>query len=180
MNVKMSPKLAPPRDIRDLLSYRFAAITTISDRIGQFAISRKCGLTLSQWRALGVINYLGPCALTTLANESFLDKGQTSRVVAGLVAGDLVERFGEVTPDGGRGGLLRLTMKGRRLHKRMLSYSHELSAFLVTAVKPQELEQLMSLLERVHGAVQRRYGEVRGSAKTMALQQAKPMRKRSA
>lgn len=176
----MTSKLAPPGDIRDLLSYRFAAITTIDDRIGQFALSRKFGLTLRQWRTLGVLAYLEPCALTTLANASFLDKGQVSRVVASLVAEALVARLRVVTPDGGRGGLLRLTAKGRQLHNRMLAYIHELNAFLVTALKPREVEQLMSLLKRVHGAVQRRYGEVRGSAKTMALEQATPMRKRSA
>jgi len=177
---RMSSKLAPPGDIRDLPSYRFAAITTVNDRIGQFALSRKFGLSLRQWRTLGVLDYLEPCALTTLANESFLDKGQVSRVVAGLVADALVARLRVVTPDGGRGGLLRLTAKGRQLHNRILAYSHELNAFLVTALKPQEVEQLMSLLERVHGVVQQRYAEVQGSPKTIALEQAKSMPKKAA
>lgn len=176
----MNWKIAPPGDIRDLPSYRFAAITTINDRIGQFAMSSKFGLTLRQWRTLGVIDYLEACALTTLANESFLDKGQVSRVVGGLVADGLVERLRVATPDGGRGGLLRLTAKGRRLHNRILAYSHELNGFLVTDLEPQEVEQLMSLLERVQGAVQRRYDEVQGSAKAMALEQAKSMTKMAA
>jgi DNA-binding MarR family transcriptional regulator len=139
-------------ELRDLLSYRVALLARVNDRVGQAEIQSKFGLTLGEWRVLGVVGYLGEATLRAVARQAFLDEGQVSRSVAALVDRGLVRRHVS-TSDQRRSGL-RLSAAGQRLHSRVLDYARKVNrpaAYGLTAMEHRDLMRLLDkVLDRVH------------------------------
>lgn len=158
-----------PRDVRDLVSFRMAAFTTINDRIGQIVISNRFGMTLREWRTLATIAYLQPALTTTVAHESFLDKAQTSRIIAKLVDDGLVERIGSRGVASSRGGALKLSAKGEKLYPEVLAFAREMNELLLEPLADREIENLLSTLDRLVARANERYLEVQGAIESIAL-----------
>ncbi len=143
---------AAAEELRDLLSYRVALLARVNDRVGQAEIGRKFGITLGQWRVLGVVGYLGEATLRSVARQAFLDEGQVSRSVAALVRRGLIRRL--VNGSDRREKGLRLSAAGKRLHGRVLDYARTVNrpgAYGLTEVEHRDLMRLLDkVLERVH------------------------------
>jgi DNA-binding MarR family transcriptional regulator len=150
-----------PTDVRDLLLYRIARLSTISDRTGQLNISRRFGLNLGAWRVLSVIHALAPVTLTTLAGELYLDKGQLSRSISDLIGSGLVRHAaGQLNR---RQTLLTLTAAGRRLHDRVLAFVIGRNVRMMQFLSAAERRELFRLLDKVMAAVAESYEELFGS-----------------
>jgi DNA-binding MarR family transcriptional regulator len=156
-----SPHAVLDGDVRDLLMYRVARLSTISDRMGQLNISRRFGLTLGAWRVLSVIHAFAPVTLARLAGELYLDKGQLSRLISGLVGDGLVRHAA-----GGqdrRQTQLELTAKGRRLHDRVLAFVTARNAWMMQYLDAHERTALFRLLDKVMTAAAESYEELFGT-----------------
>jgi DNA-binding MarR family transcriptional regulator len=134
-------------DVRDLLMFRIARLSTLGDRMGQLRISRQFGLNLGEWRALGVIHALAPVTLATLAREMYLDKGQLSRSISNLIAGGLVAH--SASRRDRRQTIFALTAEGRRLHGRVLAYVIGRNAQYTRSLASSERAELLRLLDKV-------------------------------
>ena len=147
-----------PRDIRDLLGFRLALLTTISDRKAQAQISAKFGMNLGEWRALGAIKAWGPATLADLARSLYQDKGQLSRTIKSLSQRGLVSSaFG---PQGRRSPIFQLTAEGRRWHDRMLRYAAERNAHLLDALTARERTQIFVILDKLRRTADEAYRAV--------------------
>lgn len=144
---------APPRDIRDVFSYRVALLARINDRDAQNQLVSLHGITLGEWRTVAVIHYLGRCTLGQLAGEGFLDIGQVSRSVTTLVERGLVERA--VDKRDRRAVSLTLSAAGEDLYHQVMVYAAEANADILGVLSPDEQAQLYRLLDRVMDSLRR-------------------------
>lgn len=150
-----SIKTDTPRDIRDLLGFRLALLTTVSDRKAQTQISGRFQMNLGEWRALGAIKAWGPATLAELARALYQDKGQLSRTIKALSQRGLVASV--YGAGGRRSPLFQLTAEGRRWHERMLRYAGERNAHLLESLAPRERAQIFRILDKLTRAAEAAY-----------------------
>jgi DNA-binding MarR family transcriptional regulator len=114
-------------EIRDLLSFKLHRVANLLSRGAELRYRREFGVSLWEWRTIA---FLGrsqePMSLGQLAEAANIDKGQMSRVVAGLTKRRLVLR--EVHPGDGRGIRLTLTRAGRRIYDGLIRAAAERDA----------------------------------------------------
>lgn len=135
----------------DLDRYVPAYVTFIANKWsrGSSAIyRRRFGVGMVEWRLM-VLLAREPWSTAARADEQIgMDKAAVSRSVRAL------ERRGLVTlrPAAGdpRRREMALTRKGRALHDRMAAVALERERRLLGCLEPEEVDQLISLLERVH------------------------------
>lgn len=166
-----------PRDIRDLLGFRLALLTTISDRKAQAQISARFGMNLGEWRALGAIKAWGPATLADLARSLYQDKGQLSRTIKALSQRGLVSSV--YGPQGRRSPIFQLTAEGRRWHERMLRYAGERNAHLLDALAARERTQIFVILDKLRRTADEAYRQVStggGGGKSVASIRTRPQR----
>jgi DNA-binding MarR family transcriptional regulator len=134
-------------EIRDLISFRIHAVANQISRGAALAYRREFGVSLMEWRTLALLGAQSPLSQGELARHGGLDKGQMSRVVAGLVARDLVAR--EPDPADARGVRLALTRAGRRTYEGLIAAANRRNDALAAALAPHEHRQLDRMLERL-------------------------------
>ena len=100
-------------------TYRLHVLHKLTDMQTQRAYETELGMTLSDGRCLSVIGAFGPLSVGDLASKSNLDKGQASRAAQSLVEQSLVEKG--ISHSDGRGVVLTLTPKGRKLYLRVMA-----------------------------------------------------------
>lgn len=116
------------------------------------------GITPERLSALAVVDKCGPLSVTSLADKECVRPATISRMVSALVAEGFVRRA-EDKKDG-RGVLVSLTRKGRRIYQQMQQERHqhlvkalsELSADQLAALRSlaAALERLTLLLDQPH------------------------------
>jgi DNA-binding MarR family transcriptional regulator len=106
-------------EIRDLLSFKLHRVANLLSRGAELRYRREFGVSLWEWRTIALLGRSDePMSLGDLAKEASIDKGQMSRVVAGLAKRRLVLRAAH--PGDGRGVHLTLTKPGRRLYQGLI------------------------------------------------------------
>lgn len=144
----------PVRDIRDLISFRLSNIVAANDRVGQNWAQTKFGLSLNEWRVLGLTYALEPVILSDIKNILHIDKGQLSRIIKSMVE----RRYLRSDPrsDNQRFTELRMTARGRALHQKMLTYSTQRNRTVVEDLTQHEASELFRLLEKLRTGIDRR------------------------
>ena len=90
------------------------------------------------------------CMLSSIAQDTELDKGQLSRAVKTLAErGLLVSR---VNSDDHRQNLLKLTEAGRAQYDKILPVMQKRQSDLTSGFSKQDMDTLMSLLDRLERA----------------------------
>lgn len=134
-------------DARDLFSFQLQRLAGLSSRIASLSIGPRYNLTVREWRALAVLDYLQEAPLQLLANHSGLLKSQMSRVVSGLIERGLISR--SENPQDGRSILLRLTGEGREMVARILADSEHRNEAMLASLSPEERLRLQASLQAV-------------------------------
>lgn len=117
------------------------------------------GVSVTQCYALDVLVARGPCTLTDLAAELYLDKSTASRVIAALERKRYVRRSSH--RDDGRAVLLHTTAAGRRLHERIRRELVAEQAVLLEDVSPAVRRAAIRLVRHLaRSARSRACGEV--------------------
>src|SRR5262245_36192153 len=109
--------------ITDLLAYRLHRVANHISKSAALRYRTLFDVSLGEWRTLALLGAGAPMALLELARAAGLDRGQASRVAAGLEARGLVRRRPHDTD--GRGVLLVLTAAGRRKYAGLIAAAHE-------------------------------------------------------
>lgn len=143
------PSNRPP-SIRTLLSYRVHTVANLLSRGAALRYRREFDVSLWEWRTIGLLGEGAPWSLQALARAAGLDKGQLSRVVAGLVERGLVARA--VDAADARGVRLTLTREGRRVGAGLLRAAGERNDVLTTALTTRERAQLEAILAKLGDA----------------------------
>ena len=114
-------------EIQDLLSYKLHRVANLLSRGAELRYRREFGVSLWEWRSIALLGAATrPLSLNELARSAGVDKGQLSRVVAGLARRRLVNR--EAHPGDGRGVRLTLSGAGRRRYVALIRAAAERDA----------------------------------------------------
>ena len=80
-------------EIRDLLSFKLHRVANLLSRGAELRYRREFGVSLWEWRTIAFLGRSSePMSLGQLAQAASIDKGQMSRVVAGLTKRRMVLR----------------------------------------------------------------------------------------
>jgi len=113
-----APASSQAPDLSRLLTYNLSLLANMLSRGAAARYSREFGVTLMEWRVIGSLALEAPMSLQQISHRFDLDKGQSSRTVAGLLARGLVHRA--VNGDDRRSVSLTLTPAGWRLYRRIV------------------------------------------------------------
>ncbi|MBN9241270.1 MAG: winged helix-turn-helix transcriptional regulator [Mesorhizobium sp.] len=142
-----SAQMIAAHDARDLFSFQLQRLAALSSRIAFLSIGPRYRLTVREWRALAVLDYLKEAPLQLLANHSGLLKSQMSRVVSGLIERGLISR--SENPEDGRSILLRLTGDGRETVAKILADSEHRNEMMLSSLSPQDRQHLQDSFKAV-------------------------------
>lgn len=142
----------PPRrvetpDLSQLFTYNISALANVLSRGAAARYSREFGVTLMEWRVIGSLALNAPMSLQQITRRFDLDKGQSSRTVASLLARGLVHR--SVNGDDRRSIVLRLMPAGWRLYRRILLTAQERSERLLGCLEAHERRLFLKAFSRV-------------------------------
>lgn len=133
--------------IEDTLTFKIARFAAINARDGSVIFRDAFGLTLNEWRVLGLVAAHAPLGLQELAERVLMDKGQLSRTVARLVErGKLVN---EISPDDARKVTLTLTPFGAQRHAEVLAFARDRNEEVLGVLTPDEARMFVTLLDRL-------------------------------
>lgn len=147
------PPWVPPRDIRDMFSYRLALLTRINDRQAHNMLVSTYSITLGEWRTLAVVQYLGKPSLRAVARATQQDEGQLSRYVAGLIKRGLLTKT--VSSEDRRSIDLMLTDEARKLYDEVMMVAWELNREMFVDLSEDEQRQLVQLLDKLFRSITR-------------------------
>lgn len=133
--------------ITDLLSYELIRAGNMMTRSAARSYKREFDISLGEWRSLALIADYGPLSLNPLARMSGMDKGQVSRDVSQLVSRELVLK--DCSPKGGRAVSLRLTPKGKALHRRIMEKAIERNEAILACLDRNERDVLKAVLSKI-------------------------------
>lgn len=133
-----------PRIITDLLSSRLHNLASLSAASASLRVQRKFGLTLLEWRSIGMLGAHAPLSLKELARRAALDKSYASRTVSSLIERGLI--VSERSDTDARAVLLSLTKAGDALYRQVIVDANARNERLLRPLSPAQREQLMEML----------------------------------
>ena len=137
-------------EIRDLLSFKLHRVANLLSRGAELRYRREFGVSLWEWRTIAFLGRTEePMSLGQLAEAASIDKGQMSRVVAGLTKRRLVLR--EAHPGDARGVRLTLTKSGRRMYDGLLRAAAERDATFRNCLSDRERQVFDRALAKLAG-----------------------------
>lgn len=133
--------------IKQLLSYRLHVVANLLSRGAAMRYKREFGVSLAEWRTIGLLGEQPRLSLNELAKAAGLDKSQMSRVVSGLTGRGLVSR-GPHENDG-RGVQLSLSNVGARTYQGLIRAAAERNAAFLACLTKTERDALESALAKL-------------------------------
>ena len=142
------------RNVLDLERYVPALLVFISNKLsrgGSATYRRLFGIGVTEWRILAMLAVEPNIPANRICQVIGFDKALVSRVVQALAAQGLVSSA--PNPGDGRRHTIALTLKGKRLHDRVIEVALERERLLLADLAPAEVETLIHLLRRLHRRV---------------------------
>lgn len=142
--VRIHPPIAA---ITDALTFRVARFNRLIERMGGMNFQSRLGITLNEWRVIGLTEALGAVAVSEVRKVLVMDKGQMSRIVSGLVARGFV--LSEASLEDRRVVTLSLTAEGRKLHADVLAEAAQRNEGVAGCFTPAECSEFLRLLDKL-------------------------------
>jgi DNA-binding MarR family transcriptional regulator len=148
------PSSLPPNDLspesqayHDRVPYLIGAISNLLSSGASRLYRGMFGIGLAEWRLMWVMNHESPLTVQRASQIMGIDKGATSRALAGLDRRGLVL----ITVDGedSRRRLIELSEAGKTLRDQMMVVSRERERRLTAAFSEEELAAFRVLLKRL-------------------------------
>lgn len=143
--------------IYDLVSFRMSMVSNSNERTGQLWLSRKHGLTLTEFRLLALINTHGSATSNTLRRITLLDKGQLSRTIKRLKTLNYIQATADT--ENLRSPLLELTQEGEEKYKPIFKSVVKQNNLILENITQEESEQLFAILLKMQPYFDRRLVE---------------------
>ncbi|MEM6309474.1 MAG: MarR family winged helix-turn-helix transcriptional regulator [Pseudomonadota bacterium] len=138
------------QELRHFVTFRLARLQSKLNAQGIRKLKLNSDLALTEWRIISIAAQSDETTLSSIAQETELDKGQLSRAVKTLAErGLLVSR---VNSDDHRQNLLKLTEAGRAQYDKILPVMQKRQSDLTSGFSKQDMDTLMSLLDRLERA----------------------------
>jgi len=136
-----------PSNIKQLFTHRVGILANLLSRLAALENNRRFGLSMLDWRIIGLVGLTAPMSLNQLAREANLEKSQASRAVAKLIENGYINRGADKTD--GRGVQLVLTQKGGQLYKKMLSASIDRCEAILQVLSDRERKALEATIDKL-------------------------------
>lgn len=143
-DMRVHPPIAA---ITDALSFRIARFNRLIERMGGANFQSRLGITLNEWRLIGIIEALSNATVSDVRRVLVMDKGQMSRVSSGLVERGLI--VASPSRNDGRVMTLSLTDMGRQLHADVLAEASLRNERLSGCFTPDECAEFLRLLDKL-------------------------------
>ena len=135
-------------EIKDLISYQLHTVANLLSRGAELRYRREFGVSLWEWRTIAFLGRSDePMSLVQLAQAANIDKGQMSRVVAGLTKKRLVLR--EAHPGDGRGVRLTLSKGGQRIYEGLIRAAAERDRMVRNCLSAREAKVFEEALGKI-------------------------------
>ena len=172
MNGSKRSRGTAPQVITDLLSSRLHNLAGLSAASASLRVQRKFGLTLLEWRSIGMLGAFAPLSLKELARRAGLDKSYASRTVAGLIEHGLV--VSERNDADARGVMLSLTKEGENVYRKVLADAIARNERLLSPLTAEQRGQLMEMLAALTVSARRVLDDERRAANGEAVDDEPP------
>lgn len=151
-----------PKVITELMSHRLHQLASLWSLSASMRYERKFGITLLEWRAIGMLAGFAPLSLKELASRAGLDKSYASRTVANMTERGWV--VSERDDNDGRGVMLRLSESGEALYRKVFPDAVSRNERMLSLLKPAQRRQLIELLTLLQLNARRLLDEERRAA----------------
>jgi DNA-binding MarR family transcriptional regulator len=141
------PSPSQALELENFLPYRLSILAQIVSESLHDLYAGPFGLTVTQWRVMAALGRFAPLTASDVGQRIVMDKVAVSRAVAGLMKRDLVERATDRQDR--RRGLLRLSVRGRAVHARIVPIALAYEAQLYEALGPAERRSFDALTDRL-------------------------------
>lgn len=142
------PRIHPPiNTITDALTFRTARFNLLLERLGSGNFRKRFGITLNEWRVIGLTHATEKATVTSIRAELSMDKGQLSRTVSSLADRGLV-RTATGTTDR-RVIQVSLSPQGRTLHDEVLAEVISRNEQVVGCLGAGECAEFLRLLDKL-------------------------------
>jgi DNA-binding MarR family transcriptional regulator len=142
--------------IRDLFAYRLHVVANSISRSAATRYRREFDVTLGEWRSIALLAGFGPLGLNQLARQAGVDRGQISRIVAGLTARGLISRS---HGSKGKPVSLVLTARGKELFDGLFNAALDRDEVFLGALAEGERSSFERMLNKIF-AVARQIEEI--------------------
>ena len=143
--------------IYDLVSFRMSMVSNSNERTGQLWLSRKHGLTLTEFRLLALINTHGSATSNTLRRITLLDKGQLSRTIKRLKEQNYIQATQET--ENLRSPSLKLTAEGLVKYRPIFKSVVKQNNLILENITQEESNTLFTILKKMQPYFDRRLHE---------------------
>lgn len=150
----MTRKNPPPelKSFSSLASFHLHKLSRLSGRIHEQHYQRLFGLSLREYRIVGMTGAMVDASFRRICEESNLDKAHVSRLINRLVQRKLL--FKTIDPDDQRSVRVSLTDKGVALHRSLFEESSRLNDRWLAVLSEPERVAFMAALERLELSAQ--------------------------
>lgn len=130
--------------LEHFMPYRLSILANRVSRALAGAYAERYGLTIPEWRVMAVLGRYPEITSTEIAERTAMDKVRVSRAVASLLADGRLKRTSD--PDDRRRATLRLSRRGREVHRRIVPLARRYEAKLMASLSDEERAQLDTLV----------------------------------
>ncbi len=131
----------------DALSFKLFRMVALNERNGAFYFKKELGVTLLEWRILGLVVAHEPATMRDVRRMLLMDRGLFSRTVKEMRASGLLTV--DAHPEDKRQMSLRPTRAGSDLHDRCLAYTKARNDRMAEPLTPQERSEFVRLLDKL-------------------------------
>lgn len=139
-----------PENLKQFLTYRVARTHARLNAQAQRLLDRVAGLTLTQWRILGLIGTAGTATSSELSRDNGLDKGLLSRRLKSMADQGLVTATADESDR--RVQHLHLTPEGQSLFERTLPHAQARQQHIMRHFSEEEIVVFFDFLDRLERA----------------------------
>lgn len=143
----MGTEAGAPVALDRTLSYRLHLVNKLTDKASAEVYAQELRLPMGQARCLAAIGNFARLSVVELAAKSNLDKAQASRAAQALVERGLVTK--RASGADGRGVVLSLTPRGRRLWTRVMDLIGRRNTDIFGCLAIAERKALGRMLDRL-------------------------------
>ncbi len=144
VTLKIHPPIAV---IEDALSFRVAQFNLINDRLGAMNFVARFGITLNEWRVIGLTHSGDRPTHSDVRRQLIMDKGQMSRIVRSLSERGFLQT--QEAESDKRALRLELSTEGRILHDHILAEASRRNEAVASCFTAEECREFLRLLGKL-------------------------------
>jgi len=141
-------------ELEDFITFQLSRLQNALNSQASHILKIHSDLSLTEWRAISLINSKQSTTLAQLSRMGSLDKGQLSRAIKRLIGNGYVGSAGD--PDDQRRSILTLSPKGQAIHTLLLPIMRQRQRALTSELSEEELDVFRKSVRKIKTAAQNR------------------------